>query len=75
MQPYYQDDFVTIYHGDCREVMAGLEFDAIVSDVPYGVGVPYGRFDDTEENVAALANDLTPYLLGAKTTSAACLSP
>jgi len=38
MTPYYSDDYVTIYHGDCREVLLSLAYDAVVSDPPYGMG-------------------------------------
>lgn len=34
--PYYQQDGITIYHGDCREVLPSLDvFDAVVTDPPY----------------------------------------
>ena len=38
MKPYYQDDWATIYHGDCREVLPLVEFDAVVTDPPYSSG-------------------------------------
>ena len=37
MKPYYQDFGITIYHGDCREIMPTLEFDSILTDPPYGM--------------------------------------
>jgi len=38
MTPYYQDDYVTIYHGDCREIVPTLgRFDLLLTDPPYGV--------------------------------------
>lgn len=39
MKPYYEDDFCTIYHGDCREVLPRLPFEGavLVTDPPYGM--------------------------------------
>jgi site-specific DNA-methyltransferase (adenine-specific) len=38
-RPYYQDDAVTIYHGDCREIVPELgRFDLVLTDPPYSSG-------------------------------------
>ena len=40
MKPYYQDKWVTIYHGDCREILPQLDVkvDLVLTDPPYGIG-------------------------------------
>ncbi len=42
MKPYYQDEWVTIYHGDCREILPELpKVDLVLTDPPYGVDYKY----------------------------------
>jgi site-specific DNA-methyltransferase (adenine-specific) len=40
-QPYYADDAVTLYHGDCREIVPalGVKPGLVLTDPPYGVDV------------------------------------
>ena len=40
MEPYYKNDRVTLYHGDCREIVPSLgKFDLLLTDPPYGIGI------------------------------------
>ncbi len=68
MTPYYQDASVTLYHGDAREIAPTLVADGcvIVSDAPYGIGLKYDGFDDTEDSVRSIAEDLSPSILSAR---------
>ena len=48
--PYYSDDAVTIYHGDCREILPSLldgSVDLILTDPPYNVSSRNSRKNTT----------------------------
>lgn len=40
MKSYYADNLVTLYHGDCRELLPSLQgVDLVLTDPPYGIGL------------------------------------
>jgi hypothetical protein len=44
IRPYYEQDGITIYNADCREVLfSGVSFDVLVCDPPYGVSLGVGK--------------------------------
>ena len=51
MTPYYEQDGIVIYHGDCREVLPSLTSKSacVITDPPYGIGFQSnavrGRFE------------------------------
>lgn len=45
--PYYEQDGITIYHGDCREILPHLpKVDLVLTDPPYNCGKDYGTYKD-----------------------------
>ena len=66
MKPYYEHAGITIYHGDCREILPGLpKCDLLLTDPPYGINyishhensIDYGSIYGDDENF-----DPSPYL-------------
>lgn len=42
--PYYEHAGITIYHGDCREILPRIgPVDVVVTDPPYNAGLDYGQ--------------------------------
>lgn len=64
MSPYYQKSGITLYHGDCLEVLPTLpdgSVDAVVTDPPYGVDYQSAWRTDSQR-FAKIANDKRPFV-------------
>lgn len=62
-KPYYEDEAVTIYHGDCREIIPKLRrVDAVVTDPPYGIAYSSGWSKETRAHPNSIIGDATTEL-------------
>lgn len=68
MKPYYEHAGITIYHGDCREILPSLpKCDLLLTDPPYGIDfdTDYRRFtygfDVERKNRPAVFGDSKPF--------------
>lgn len=51
--PYYDEDGITIYHGDCREILPHLpKVDLVLTDPPYGINENH-RKNNSRQSLAA----------------------
>lgn len=58
MKPYFDQDGITVYQGDCREIIPSLAFGAIVSDPPYGMAYkPLRGADGSKRWTAGIRGD------------------
>jgi site-specific DNA-methyltransferase (adenine-specific) len=60
MKPYFEDEYVTLYHGDCLEVTYWLDADVLITDPPYGIGYHSGGMSNAiNPEKVVIANDKT----------------
>jgi len=64
VKPYYQASGITIFHGDCREILPALRVEAIITDPVWpnssdklaGADRPYDLFAEVARHFPAVAN-------------------
>jgi site-specific DNA-methyltransferase (adenine-specific) len=75
-KPYYQDDKygITIYHGDCREILPGLpKVEIILSDPPYGIDYQSSRRTVEFRKPKIVGDDAFPLWIFAQNPSVAMM--
>lgn len=51
MKPYYSEPGITIYHGDCRDILPSLpKVDLVLIDPPYNAKIDYGERNNDNQD-------------------------
>tara|TARA_R100000306_G_scaffold60427_1_gene60512 strand:+ start:1085 stop:1783 length:699 start_codon:yes stop_codon:yes gene_type:complete len=75
IDPYYQEDGITLYHGDCREILPGLPpVDMVLTDPPYGVNYEGGHMNERKRD-AIIGDDGNVYSWAVPLAFNACVGP
>jgi len=62
MKPYYEHGGITIYHGDCREILPTLApVDLVLTDPPYGINYDGGATQKGSQNLGRVIGDDKPF--------------
>lgn len=67
MKPYYEHGGITIYHGDCREMLLGLSgIGSVLTDPPYGIshksgGGTGGKWHNVRHQGHTVRGDNVPF--------------
>lgn len=61
MSIYYSDDSVTIWHGDCRDVLPYVRADVLVTDPPYGIALDTSSRWDWLPDHEPVTGDESPF--------------
>lgn len=59
MKPYYEDELVTLYHGDCLKITEWLLADVLVTDPPYGVAFQSAWMTGTQRHKRIAGDETT----------------
>jgi DNA modification methylase len=55
MTPYYSEHGITLFHGDCRDILPSIQDGLVVTDPPYNRDYHYRQFKDRQSEEAYLS--------------------
>ncbi|MCP4110397.1 MAG: site-specific DNA-methyltransferase [Desulfobacteraceae bacterium] len=63
MEPYFETSQITIYHGDCRDILPNIKnVNTIISDPPYGINiVKTGKIGGNGNKYKPMIGDDSPF--------------